>query len=95
MLEPIISNLRGHVYQCPLCYAKGHICGICNDEKEIIFPFELDSTSVCQSSLFFCFDSKQIIFILSLLDCQSCYHFQCHEHSNYQCPKCQRTKNRM
>ncbi len=51
MLESIVINLREHVLTCPLCYAKGFICEICIDEKDIIFPFELETTSVCQGSL--------------------------------------------
>ncbi|CAF2923713.1 unnamed protein product [Rotaria sp. Silwood2] len=47
VLEPIVINLREHVLNCPLCYAKGFICEICMNEKDIIFPFDLDITSVC------------------------------------------------
>jgi hypothetical protein len=49
VLEPIVLNLREHVLRCPLCSAKGFICEICMNTKDIIFPFELEITSVCQS----------------------------------------------
>ncbi len=48
VLEPIVVNLRDHVLRCPLCSAKGFVCEICKNTKDIIFPFELESTSVCQ-----------------------------------------------
>ncbi|CAF0774810.1 unnamed protein product [Adineta ricciae] len=48
VLEPIVVNLREHVLTCPLCHAKGFICEICMKEKDIIFPFELETTNVCQ-----------------------------------------------
>ncbi len=74
MLEQIVAILREHVLTCSLCYAKGFICEICMKEKDIIFPFELESTSVCQgSSCFFCeiydhwlFFSMSIMFSLSM-----------------------------
>ena len=47
MLEPIVVNLREHVYGCALCQAKGFICEICMNEKDIIFPFEFEITNVC------------------------------------------------
>jgi hypothetical protein len=45
--EPIVNNLRAHVLKCSLCYAKGFICEICNNDKNIIFPFNIQTTSVC------------------------------------------------
>lgn len=52
MLEPIVLNLREHVLHCPLCYAKGFICEICMNKNEIIFPFQLESTSICQGLIY-------------------------------------------
>jgi run domain Beclin-1 interacting cysteine-rich containing protein len=52
VLEPIVINLRDHVLRCPLCSAKGFFCEICNNTKDIIFPFELETTSVCQGKYF-------------------------------------------
>ncbi|UJR31583.1 hypothetical protein I4U23_019070 [Adineta vaga] len=48
VLEPIVVNLREHVMTCALCHAKGFICEICMNEKDIIFPFDIETTSVCQ-----------------------------------------------
>lgn len=46
--EPIVNALREHVITCAeLCYAKGFICEICQNEKDIIFPFDISTTSVC------------------------------------------------
>ncbi|CAF4258210.1 unnamed protein product, partial [Rotaria sordida] len=47
VLEPIVMKLRDHVLRCSLCFAKGFICEICNNEKSIIFPFNLQITSTC------------------------------------------------
>jgi run domain Beclin-1 interacting cysteine-rich containing protein len=52
ILEPIVANLREHVLSCSLCSAKGFICEICNNEKSIIFPFNIETTSVCPGLLF-------------------------------------------
>jgi hypothetical protein len=51
VLEPLVINLRAHVLTCTLCHAKGFICEICMNEKDIIFPFDLETTSVCQGLL--------------------------------------------
>ncbi|CAF0939960.1 unnamed protein product [Rotaria sordida] len=63
VLEPMVINLREHVLTCPLCYAKGFICEICMNDKDIIFPFDLDITSVCpvcQSCFHFqCHENRQ------------------------------------
>ncbi|CAF1127809.1 unnamed protein product [Adineta steineri] len=45
--EPIVVNFRDHVLGCDLCYVKGYICEICKNEKSILFPFNLQNTSVC------------------------------------------------
>ena len=96
MLEPVVVNLREHVLQCPLCSAQGFICGICMNRNDIIFPFNLERTSVCQGSLkktdqpinsILLFPSRSLV-------CQACFHYQCHENQKYQCPKCQRNKSR-
>lgn len=33
--------------QCPLCRGQGHICDICNNRKEVLFPFQLDKIAAC------------------------------------------------
>jgi len=93
VLEQIVVILREHVLTCSLCYAKGFICEICMKEKDIIFPFELESTSVCQGWSCF-FSVKFMIIGFFVLVCQSCFHYQCHEYKKYHCPKCERNKNR-
>ncbi|CAF1168740.1 unnamed protein product [Adineta ricciae] len=45
--EPIVVNLRDHVLSCSLCYAKGYVCEICQDDKSILFPFNVQTTSIC------------------------------------------------
>ncbi|CAF3880229.1 unnamed protein product [Rotaria sp. Silwood1] len=47
VFEPIVIKLRDHVLTCSLCFAKGFICEICNNEKNIIFPFNIQITSTC------------------------------------------------
>ncbi|UJR15102.1 hypothetical protein I4U23_002069 [Adineta vaga] len=63
--EPIVVNLREHVLSCSLCYAKGYICEICQDDKSILFPFNVQTTSicpVCQSCFhIFCHEKKKFI----------------------------------
>ncbi|NXG25786.1 RUBIC protein, partial [Grallaria varia] len=37
-----------HVDQCMLCQAKGFICEFCQNESDIIFPFELNKCRTCE-----------------------------------------------
>lgn len=38
-----------HVKDCPLCKAKGYICELCNQDSDILFPFELHKVAqVCR-----------------------------------------------
>ncbi|XP_030349562.1 run domain Beclin-1-interacting and cysteine-rich domain-containing protein isoform X5 [Strigops habroptila] len=37
-----------HVEKCMLCQAKGFICEFCQNESDIIFPFELNKCSTCE-----------------------------------------------
>uniref|UniRef100_A0A8C6JA94 Uncharacterized protein n=1 Tax=Melopsittacus undulatus TaxID=13146 RepID=A0A8C6JA94_MELUD len=37
-----------HVEKCMLCQAKGFICEFCQNETDIIFPFELNKCSTCE-----------------------------------------------
>ncbi|NXG76847.1 RUBIC protein, partial [Baryphthengus martii] len=37
-----------HVEKCMLCQAKGFICEFCQDEGDIIFPFELNKCRTCE-----------------------------------------------
>ncbi|XP_057283076.1 run domain Beclin-1-interacting and cysteine-rich domain-containing protein isoform X8 [Pezoporus wallicus] len=37
-----------HVDKCMLCQAKGFICEFCQNESDIIFPFELNKCSTCE-----------------------------------------------
>ncbi|XP_031456844.1 pleckstrin homology domain-containing family M member 1 isoform X2 [Phasianus colchicus] len=49
--EPFLLSLiqfaSHHVYSCDLCTQQGFICQICSS-SDIIFPFQLDSTSRCK-----------------------------------------------
>uniref|UniRef100_A0A8C8RWE8 Rubicon autophagy regulator n=1 Tax=Pelusios castaneus TaxID=367368 RepID=A0A8C8RWE8_9SAUR len=36
-----------HVERCMLCQAKGFICEFCQNEEDVIFPFELNKCSTC------------------------------------------------
>uniref|UniRef100_A0A1A7WHP0 KIAA0226 n=2 Tax=Iconisemion striatum TaxID=60296 RepID=A0A1A7WHP0_9TELE len=37
-----------HVSQCVLCQAKGFVCEFCNNDKDIIFPFQLSKCQRCE-----------------------------------------------
>ncbi|KFR00583.1 Run domain Beclin-1 interacting and cysteine-rich containing protein, partial [Nipponia nippon] len=37
-----------HVEKCMLCQAKGFICEFCQNEGDIIFPFELNKCKICE-----------------------------------------------
>ncbi|KAL8188253.1 UNVERIFIED_CONTAM: hypothetical protein K2H54_064224 [Gekko kuhli] len=37
-----------HVEKCMLCQAKGFICEFCQNEEDIIFPFELNKCQTCE-----------------------------------------------
>ncbi|XP_067167936.1 pleckstrin homology domain-containing family M member 1 isoform X3 [Apteryx mantelli] len=45
-LQSLIQFASHHVYSCDLCTQRGFICQICN-RSNIIFPFELDTTTRC------------------------------------------------
>ncbi|CAF4637875.1 unnamed protein product [Rotaria socialis] len=53
-LEPIVTSLKEHVLTCDLCYAKGFICEICKNEKNIVFAFNIKTTSTCSGEHFSC-----------------------------------------
>ncbi|KAM9007540.1 run domain Beclin-1-interacting and cysteine-rich domain-containing protein isoform 1-T1 [Ara ararauna] len=52
-----------HVEKCMLCQAKGFICEFCQNESDIIFPFELHKCSTCEECKAcyhkFCFKSTR------------------------------------
>jgi len=39
-LRSIASDCASHCAQCELCLARGHICEICNNAKDILFPWK-------------------------------------------------------
>ncbi|XP_056649566.1 run domain Beclin-1-interacting and cysteine-rich domain-containing protein isoform X3 [Monodelphis domestica] len=51
-LAPQLVELAGagttHVQHCMLCQAKGFICEFCQNEDDIIFPFELHKCRTCE-----------------------------------------------
>ncbi|KAF6021464.1 KIAA0226 [Bugula neritina] len=55
--------------------AKGFICEICNNSKDILFPFQFDKVVRCNH-------------------CHSCYHNNCYNKRNKNCPKCERIESR-
>ena len=40
-LMQMVETGIAHVKDCPLCKAKGFICELCNQDSDILFPFEL------------------------------------------------------
>ncbi|XP_067944045.1 run domain Beclin-1-interacting and cysteine-rich domain-containing protein-like isoform X1 [Watersipora subatra] len=55
-LRATAQDAISHVLECTLCKAKGFICEICNDDKEVIFPFQFDKVIRCNFCLS-CFHS--------------------------------------
>ncbi|XP_024831611.1 run domain Beclin-1-interacting and cysteine-rich domain-containing protein isoform X8 [Bos taurus] len=51
-LGPRLAELTragaAHVERCVLCQAKGFICEFCQNEDDIIFPFELHKCRICE-----------------------------------------------
>ncbi|XP_033637474.1 run domain Beclin-1-interacting and cysteine-rich domain-containing protein-like isoform X1 [Asterias rubens] len=47
-LMQLVEDAVTHVSQCQLCQAKGFICEVCNNDQDIIFPFQLQKTYQCQ-----------------------------------------------
>lgn len=51
-LGPRLAELTragaAHVERCMLCQAKGFICEFCQNEDDIIFPFELHKCRTCE-----------------------------------------------
>ncbi|NXU55708.1 RUBIC protein, partial [Turnix velox] len=47
LMELLKSGLL-HVEKCMLCQAKGFICEFCQNENDIIFPFELNKCRTCE-----------------------------------------------
>ncbi|XP_074657892.1 run domain Beclin-1-interacting and cysteine-rich domain-containing protein-like isoform X2 [Tubulanus polymorphus] len=47
-LRNLVIEAVCHISDCQLCQAKGFICEICNNDKDLLFPFELSRVSQCQ-----------------------------------------------
>ncbi|XP_055481005.1 run domain Beclin-1-interacting and cysteine-rich domain-containing protein isoform X2 [Psammomys obesus] len=47
-LAELIRAGAAHVERCMLCQAKGFICEFCQNEDDIIFPFELHKCRTCE-----------------------------------------------
>ncbi|KFP13268.1 Run domain Beclin-1 interacting and cysteine-rich containing protein, partial [Egretta garzetta] len=51
-LVPLLTELLKagslHIEKCMLCQAKGFICEFCQNESDIIFPFELNKCRTCE-----------------------------------------------
>ncbi|XP_043926642.1 run domain Beclin-1-interacting and cysteine-rich domain-containing protein isoform X3 [Protopterus annectens] len=47
-LKELVRLGAAHVEKCMLCQAKGFICEFCQNDKDIIFPFELNKCKRCE-----------------------------------------------
>ncbi|XP_062306294.1 run domain Beclin-1-interacting and cysteine-rich domain-containing protein isoform X2 [Osmerus eperlanus] len=47
-LRELLKLGSAHVASCVLCQAKGFVCEFCNNDKDIIFPFELNKCQRCE-----------------------------------------------
>lgn len=63
-LSSLVQVCSEHVHQCDLCSQRGFICQICHAD-DIIFPFQLDSTSRCG-------ECKAVFHAACKLDSSSC-----------------------
>jgi len=76
-LDRVLSEFTNHIYNCPLCLAKGFICEICDRSgsskncglEEVTFPFS-DDAKTCP-------------------DCEGVFHKYCFKQCA-ECPKCKR-----
>uniref|UniRef100_A0A8C7LVT4 Rubicon autophagy regulator n=1 Tax=Oncorhynchus mykiss TaxID=8022 RepID=A0A8C7LVT4_ONCMY len=56
-LRELLKLGSAHVAGCVLCQAKGFVCEFCSNDKDIIFPFELNKCTRCEECKA-CFHSK-------------------------------------
>ncbi|CAB1314323.1 unnamed protein product, partial [Coregonus sp. 'balchen'] len=56
-LRELLKLGSAHVTGCVLCQAKGFVCEFCGNDKDIIFPFELNKCTCCEECKA-CFHSK-------------------------------------
>jgi len=50
-LRRIVEFGSGHAVKCDRCSACGFVCEICNDDSDVIFPFDVNNTvTVCSLS---------------------------------------------
>nr|XP_029487827.1 run domain Beclin-1-interacting and cysteine-rich domain-containing protein isoform X2 [Oncorhynchus nerka] len=56
-LRELLKLGSAHVAGCVLCQAKGFVCEFCGNDKDIIFPFELNKCTRCEECKA-CFHSK-------------------------------------
>ncbi|XP_039620596.1 run domain Beclin-1-interacting and cysteine-rich domain-containing protein isoform X1 [Polypterus senegalus] len=47
-LRDLVQRGAAHVHRCELCQAKGFICEFCGNDKDIVFPFELQKCRCCE-----------------------------------------------
>ncbi|MGH0138244.1 UNVERIFIED_CONTAM: hypothetical protein FKN15_038507 [Acipenser sinensis] len=47
-LRKLVRLGAAHVHSCVLCQAKGFICEFCGNDKDILFPFELNKCRCCE-----------------------------------------------
>nr|XP_022343883.1 run domain Beclin-1-interacting and cysteine-rich domain-containing protein-like isoform X3 [Crassostrea virginica] len=47
-LGDLVTKSIDHVEKCSFCQGFGFICELCGDERDIIFPFQLQKVAVCK-----------------------------------------------
>ncbi|XP_048745688.2 run domain Beclin-1-interacting and cysteine-rich domain-containing protein-like isoform X2 [Ostrea edulis] len=47
-LRDLVRGAKDHVDQCSFCQGFGYICEFCGDQKDIIFPFQLQTVTICK-----------------------------------------------
>jgi run domain Beclin-1 interacting cysteine-rich containing protein len=49
LLKNLLSRALKHVSGCQLCQARGFVCEVCRNGKDIIFPFQVNKCIQCRS----------------------------------------------
>ncbi|KAK1343991.1 hypothetical protein QTO34_014549 [Cnephaeus nilssonii] len=110
-LGPRLAELTragaAHVERCMLCQAKGFICEFCQNEDDIIFPFELHKCRTCEGTrgreaergVAATHSQPEVIQPVlfsvtfpSRTECKACYHKACFKCGS--CPRCERLQAR-
>ncbi|OAF71331.1 hypothetical protein A3Q56_00910 [Intoshia linei] len=49
-IKKLLNDFFNHIHYCNVCIMKGFICEICENQKDIIFPFQISLVYTCKES---------------------------------------------